>query len=132
MSAVEDVLIPYVPIVHLVDLPFPVSVNRLYRKGKNLVYKSAEAKTWIIKADNLWLSQKRGIPRCIGGPFSAWIELAIGMGRGDGDNRVKIVLDWAQRIGLISNDKNARRTTVEWVERHIAPHGCKLSLTEIA
>ena len=66
----------------------------------------------------------------ITGPFTA--ELLIADGRPlDCDNGAKGPLDWAQSRKLIANDKFCRRLVVEFVEPHRAPHGCRLTLTEI-
>jgi Holliday junction resolvase RusA-like endonuclease len=122
------------PIVHVLNLPFPVSVNRLWRRAKHGgMYKSPLAKRWIAAADEQVLVDKilRGA-RTIDGPFEAEILLNSEIGRRtDADNCAKTALDFAQSRGLISNDKFARRITIDWVPANRAPVGCKLILRQI-
>lgn len=132
LSAVDAILPPYKPVEIAVDLPPPISVNRIWRHGKGRVYRSAEYKKWIILADQQVLAGKflRG-HHTIDGPFEAHILLSSERGRIDCDNSAKILLDWAQSRSLISNDKFARRVTIEWVTASKAPVGCRLIIREL-
>lgn len=134
MSAVDAILEPYEPIALTVDLPFPVSTNRLWRwaRGKK-PYKSAEYRRWLASADQHVLVSKilRGA-KTICGPFEAAIFLSTDFRSGDPDNRIKAVLDYAQSRSLILDDKLAQKVTVEWVLPNHAPAGCRLVLQELA
>lgn len=110
-----------------IHLPMPPSVNRIWRShksGAGRVSISPEYAAWKRHADMLVISMgaKRGVKK-LQGPFEANIFLK--RQRGDLDNRVKGVLDWAQSREFIEDDKHCERMTVEWGE---APHGCRLIL----
>jgi Holliday junction resolvase RusA-like endonuclease len=119
----------------VVDLPFPPSVNRIWRAhaaAGNQVSRSPEYKKWIKVADLLVIANRAYPRRIIRGEFEASIALNAEMGRGgDLDNRVKVVLDWAQSRNCIANDKHCRRLIVEWVAHANAPDGCRLTLREM-
>jgi Holliday junction resolvase RusA-like endonuclease len=111
----------------VIDLPFPPSGNRIWRvrkAGKNLVSISPEYANWRRQADLLTISMGscKRVKR-IAGPFEAGIVLQ--RRRGDLDNRIKGVLDWAQSRLLIADDKFCEKLTVEWGD---APHGCRLTM----
>lgn len=116
-----------------VHLPLPPSVNRIWRsnkagKGAKRVSISPEYSSWRVQADRLAiaLGSCRGVKKILG-TFEA--RIIIKRGRGDLDNRVKGVLDWAQSRELIDDDKFCERLVVEWGD---APHGCRLILRAIA
>lgn len=121
------------PLTLTVDLPFPPSVNVLWRQKKGGgVYLSTEYRRWIRQAD-LHLMANRSRPNhTIAGPCSAELLLNIEGGMGDSDNRIKAVLDYAQRIRLVDNDKLVMRGTWAWVKPALAPRGCRLILRELA
>lgn len=113
----------------VIDLPFPPSVNRLWRSsnkdGRSQVYLSPSYVKWKKAAD--------AMPRPPGfvcGRFEAEIAVCPTKGnpRGDLDNRIKAVLDWSQRVGIIEDDKHCQRLIVEWVDAVRAPAGCRLVL----
>src|ERR1700680_2866807 len=95
------------PVIHVVDLPFPRSVNRIWRGARGAVHRSPEYTAWVKAADNLMLANggMRG-RQTIHGHFTALVEIKRHSINSDLDNRIKVVLDYAQRIGLVSNDKN--------------------------
>lgn len=110
-----------------VHLPRPPSVNRIWRSNKSgngRVSISPEYKAWKAHADILAISMGafRGVKK-IQGAFEAHIILQ--RGRGDLDNRIKGVLDWAQSRELVRNDSDCIKLTVEYGD---APHGCRLIL----
>jgi Holliday junction resolvase RusA-like endonuclease len=118
-------------IVTVVDLPSPPSANRLWRvprSGSGKPYASPEYRKWIDQADalSIALAQFRGVRR-IDGPFE--VHVVIQETAGDLDNRLKAILDYCEDRALISNDRNARKITMEYGE---APHGCHVTLTELA
>lgn len=123
----------------VIDLPFPPSVNRIWRgqttgNGGKRVRLSTEYKNWKKNADLVaiangsWRQRKH-----VSGNFEAHIGLDNEAGRwGDLDNRVKAVLDWAQSRLIIDDDKHCRRLTVEWVLHACAPDGCRLTLRSMS
>jgi len=119
------------PHTFVVDLPFPPSVNRIWRlrKGGNKIMRSKDYLDWLERADKHCIAQRTlaGITP-IAGPFAAIIQLARNAGRGDLDNRAKCVLDWAQSRALIVDDKHCQLLIIEWTDREFAPDGCRLSL----
>lgn len=116
----------------VINLPFPPSVNRIWRSrrghnGKPTFYLDRRYETWKRACDNLLMMHRREW-RPIAGRFSAIIILSEGRRRGDADNRVKGVLDWLQRANLIENDSLADSVTVRW---GYAPEGCRVHLTPV-
>jgi Holliday junction resolvase RusA-like endonuclease len=115
----------------VIDLPYPPSVNRIWRANKagpKAVSISPEYRTWKKHADGLALSmaQFRGV-KTIVGPFEA--KIVLKRQRGDLDNRSKGVLDWLQSRGVIADDKYCERLTMEWGE---APTGCRVTVRPCA
>ena len=113
-----------------IDLPYPVSTNRIWRYGKGRVYRSELYKEWMADADAHALTQLRGARPMIRGMFDAHIYLSQEGGRLDIDN-IKCLLDWAQSRRLISNDKHCHRLTIERIAAENAPAGCRLILREM-
>jgi crossover junction endodeoxyribonuclease RusA len=110
-----------------IDLPIPPSVNAIWRSGRGRVYRSEKYLDWTAAADALVMANRQYPKRKIGGHFSAHICLSEDHGRGDLDNKIKAVLDWAQSRDLIRNDKDCRRLTAEYA----AVDGCRLILRTI-
>jgi hypothetical protein len=112
----------------ILDLPFPISVNCIWRSGRRRVFRSEEYLAWIQQAEALcvYLGSLRGA-QAIVGPFDAEIVLDVNerARAGDLDNRLKVILDFAQRVELIRNDRDLERLTACWGE---APRGCRLTL----
>lgn len=113
-----------------VHLPMPPSVNRIWRAnkaGSKRVSTSQEYRNWRAHADILAISMRalHGVKK-IQGPFEA--HIVIKRGRGDLDNRIKGVLDWAQSRELVRNDSDCQKLLVEYGD---APHGCKLTLRPV-
>lgn len=119
-------------IQHQVHLPLPPSVNAIWRmgaRGGGKVYLHPKYQAWKKNADAEWMAQggNRGL-RTIKNWFCVRIVLAFDC-PGDADNRIKGLLDWAQRAALIANDSLCWRVTAT---RGNAPHGCTLRIWEIA
>lgn len=122
-----------------VELPFPVSMNRVWRvgrhkrSGKRIVYRSPQYQKWIKEADSQWLIQKpRGSFKTIDGSFNARVMLSRPDKRSrDCDNLAKGVLDFAQRVGIIKNDNNALEIRSGWVTSEEAPMGCVLIISPV-
>jgi crossover junction endodeoxyribonuclease RusA len=113
-----------------VFLPWPPSLNRLWRSGKGRVYKSAKYICWYTEAD--WaIKQLAGHPT-IKGKFKAEIVLTPpDKRRIDLDNRIKAIFDVAEKCGLIENDSLCEHLTVQYDRVSIRP-GAKLTLSEFA
>ena len=120
--------------MNVVDLPFPVSVNRLWRKGRHGgIHLSPAYHDWRVQAD-LTAMLQRGRRHTIRGPFTAEVALDRDKRKPamDLDNHAKSVLDWAQSRELIFDDKFCERLTIEWVDHANAPEGCRVVLRELA
>lgn len=115
----------------ILDLPAPPSVNRIWRHTRGHVYKSKEYNDWIKLADVTCLLHRQ-YPRDnkIIGPFEIAIYLANSIG-GDGDNRIKALLDWCQSREIIANDKDCTRGSWEWVPTAEAPLGVRVHLRSL-
>lgn len=124
----------HVRIVNVVDLPFPPSINRIWRASKiDRITKSVEYKEWQRRADVTVIAARTHLKtRIIIGSFEAYIIFDHKKRRGDLDNYVKVVLDWAQSRNMIANDKFCEKLTVEWGATDCAPKGCRLTLRELA
>lgn len=119
----------------VLHLPLPPSVNAATRVGRNkysgktFVYSSQEKKKFIADADVLFIAQKRGIG-FVKGRFTYHLVLneKLRHGNADGDNRMKYALDYAQRVGLIENDKLAEGGSWAWGP---CKHGAMLSIHRV-
>jgi Holliday junction resolvase RusA-like endonuclease len=122
----------------IIDLPYPPSVNRLWRSTaaeKNRVYLSPAYTKWKDAADVLLLTTKGWRGKTVTGAFHIEIALcptAQGHPRGDLDNRIKAVLDYLQRVEIIVNDKHCQRLLAQWVDRASAPSGCRVKVESCA
>jgi Holliday junction resolvase RusA-like endonuclease len=114
------------PIEITVDLPLPPSVNQIWRSARGKVHRSKLYLDWTTAADMTVMANRQYPKRKIVAEFCAHVVFDHS-GRGDLDNRIKAVLDWAQSRDLIRNDSDCRRLTAEWGE---APAGCRLMLRE--
>ena len=139
MSAV-DAILPHEPVTVTLDLPFPPSKNRLWRRSKGKpekgkkggMYMSPQYASWIRTADGYRMMQRPSAVRTINVPFETLILINSDSGIGDSHNRIECVMDYLQRIEVISNDKLSRRTAIEWVEASKAPYGCRVIIKELA
>lgn len=88
------------------DLPWPPTQNHIWRKGRGRVYRNPKYLDWIAEAG--W-KIKAANPKPIQGRFGAFVTLYPPNKREiDVDNRTKVLLDLAQRMGLIENDSKCR------------------------
>ena len=121
------------PIEVTVDLPLPPSVNTIWRHVRGRVIRSVVYRDWITRADAVLMASPsawRG--RTIMGPCEVHLMFNVESGIGDGDNRIKAILDYCQRVELIDNDKLIMRGTWEWVKPAAAPAGVRVILRELA
>lgn len=126
------------PIVHVLDLPLPPSVNRIWRKSgaakaAGTIHRSPEYKSWVHKAGLALLvsGAKRG-RKAITGRFTAIIEIqrtwtVLQRNKFDLENRTKALFDFCQEHGFIGDDRDLEEYTVKWTSTN-APHGCRITL----
>lgn len=120
----------------VLHLPMPPSVNAATRVGRNkytgkaFVYSSPEKCRFFADADVLYLTQKRHLG-FVRGRFTYHLTLneKLRDPRSDGDNRGKYALDYAQRVGLIENDKLAEGGSWSWGP---CEHGAVLSIHPVS
>ena len=108
------------------DLPKPVSTNNLYytaqKTGKR--HKTARYCTWLREAG--WMIRAASPKvRQITGACEVSLTLSRSW-RGDIDN-IKCVLDAMQNFGVILNDKQVERITIERADIE----GCRVSIRPI-
>jgi Holliday junction resolvase RusA-like endonuclease len=123
------------PLECVMDIPFPPSTNKLWRISGRRNHLSAEYQAWRKQADMAVIANGTWRNRvAMPAHFTALILLSTEhrTARTDGDNRIKACLDWAQRIGLITNDAKCDEVTARWVPTHEAPHGARLVLRSVA
>src|SRR5690242_1389792 len=100
-----------------INLPWPPSQNAIWRKNKRAskgVYRDPKYVRWIEQS--LWIA-KLGKHQQIKGKFSATIILnPPDKRKSDIDNRVKVLLDLAQKANLIENDNLCRLLIVSYGE----------------
>jgi Holliday junction resolvase RusA-like endonuclease len=114
-----------------IDLPMPPSANRLWRRGRKGMIKSVEYVKWLRHADGEAIAgHARWKGYKINGKFSVTILLNDNY-RGDGDNRIKALLDWAQSRELVVNDVYCRSGSWSWVNAQSAPLGARMILRSI-
>lgn len=112
----------------VLDLPAPISVNKLRRidwANQKLVQR------WRDAANGLLLVAKRRPVDPLRFNTVERFELGIVLDetkvRSDADNCAKILIDYLCTIGLIIDDapKHMRKVTIEWGE---APEGCRVTI----
>lgn len=111
----------------VLDLPTPISINRLWRASKSTVIKSVAYKQWIKAADGMLLefAQLRGV-KPIAGKFTA--QIVVKRSNLDLDNNSKCVLDFLQSRNFIVNDKFCEELTLRWGD---APTGCRVTVRAV-
>lgn len=119
-------------IAHVLDLPAPPSTNRLWAQGRGRVFKSKDYARWLDDAGlALLVDRKIGGRKTITGKFTAIIQVARDVTKGDLDNIPKALFDICQRYQFISNDVNLEEYTVKWTDEN-APRGCRITLVSVA
>lgn len=120
------------PAVIVVDLPAPLSVNRL----RKIDWSSSKRKRgWTKAADAMMLGarcrSRNPIRHHTLKRFELLIVLSEAHTKIDLDNSLKWLIDYLRRVELIIDDgpQHMRRLVVEW---GLAPQGCRVTLTEVA
>lgn len=109
----------------VLDLPTPISVNRIWRVAKaGHVIKSHVYKRWIKEADAMLLDlgQLKGV-KPITGKFTALI--VVKRVKMDLDNSAKCLLDYLQNRNFILNDDLCQELTLRWGD---APTGARVTV----
>lgn len=97
----------------VVDLPFPPSVNHIWRKGRSGFHKSAKYKAWLEEAGKELLRQR---PQKISGEYRIRFCLTPpDKRRRDQDNYIKAVSDLLVQHGVIDDDSFAIETVIKWI-----------------
>ena len=98
-------------------LPFPVSVNEIWRGNGSRTFTSPTYKTWKQEANAAFLQQKRAAGTPITGHFTYHVVLdeKRRTPKMDGDNYAsKAVLDFLQSVNVIENDSKADAGSWSW------------------
>lgn len=96
------------------SVPYPPSVNRIWRQGKGRVHKAKEYTDWIALA--AWeIRAQLGPKKVITQPFK--LELRVNRPdkrKRDLDNLLKPILDLIAHYGLIENDSLCHWIDARW------------------
>lgn len=104
-----------------VTLPYPPTVNNLFKNVRNGRAKTDQYKAWINEA--LW-TLKAQRPAKHPGSFRATIVLdRPDLCRRDIDNTVKALLDLLKTAGVIEDDHLAQSVMVAWAWDKVTPGG---------
>jgi Holliday junction resolvase RusA-like endonuclease len=109
-----------------IDIPMPPSTNQMYGKGRGRVFISNRYRRWIKEAGQCVMAAgiMRGL-KPISGKFKAIITVDQQLSKADCDNLTKPEMDMAQRLNIITNDKNSEHVGTGW---GTAPLGCRLTI----
>lgn len=116
----------------VIDLPPPVSVNKLRRVDWA---NQGAVRKWRAEANGLLLVAKRRPADPLRFHTVDRFELAIVLDENrvktDADNCAKILIDYLCTIGVIIDDapKHMRKVTIEW---GYAPEGCRVTVKPLA
>jgi crossover junction endodeoxyribonuclease RusA len=115
----------------IVDLPWPPSVNALWRSSGNRVHRSKRYVLWLKEAELLWLCQRPKLKeREILGEFCCSIVLwPPDKRKRDIDNFSKPALDFLQHMQIIENDYLCRLLLITYGMENTAPLGLRVTLT---
>ena len=99
-------------------LPFPPSANTLWRFDRGRLHLSSNYVRWQKQANEAAREQDLCRHSVIG-RFTIAVKVSERFKkRGtDIDNRLKAVCDWCQRFGLIVDDSDCRKSSIEWSAR---------------
>lgn len=116
------------------DLPYPVSVNLIWRSAKGKVYKSPEYINWINQAFLTWMIQK---PKCSIRRIEGYYCLSIVVcppdnRKRDLDNLIKVIQDFLQTDGIVENDSLCRDLRIRFGNHQEAPMGARLTIAPLS
>ena len=109
-----------------IELPFPPSVNALWRRGRSGMYRAPRYMTWINAAGWQLKGQR---PGRISGDYILVIQLERRDRRKrDADNFIKAVSDLLVSHGVIEDDALAQSVTAIWSDNI---KGCRVVVTPV-
>lgn len=119
-----------------IDLPFPPSVNRIWRSGQGRVYRSAAYKSWEHQAGLAWMIARAKMPSLRELPFIGHYELELTAAppdkrKRDLGNLEKVVSDFAQKMGIVRDDCFCRKITLEYGSKDDAPSGVRATFRTV-
>lgn len=120
-----------------IDLPFPPSINSLWRRAKKGVTAAGKKRQGMIRSDRyatwarsagIYINEQR--PGRIVGAFTAHIliERKADRTRRDVDNLSKAIFDCLQEHGIIEDDSLAWQVTIGWSHD---VHGARVVLEKV-
>lgn len=96
-----------------IQLPYPPSANRLWRRSGTHIHKSAQYTKWLREAGWQAISQK---PGGIKGPYALQIQaVRPDKRKRDLGNLLKGIEDLLVSIGVIEDDSHADLISMRWV-----------------
>ncbi len=100
---------------HRLVLPFPPSVNSIWKWTKRTVIRDPAYSAWLRTCDGCVYEQIARPRQTIKGKYDLCVTLdSSRFGFVDQDNCLKATSDFLQRAALIENDKNAWHTELRW------------------
>jgi Holliday junction resolvase RusA-like endonuclease len=113
----------------MLSLPFPISTNALYSRGRGRVFRSKRYQSWIREAGTQLRAQR---PGSIAGPVNVKVDLVAPDRRvRDADNTMKCVMDLLVAHRVIEADDSS---IVRWVHPEWQDEGppCLVTITACA
>lgn len=112
----------------VIDLPFPPSVNSIWRGSGRHVYRSTKYKDWIADAWGCWLCQRATQKeKSIKGYYTLEIIINAPDGRRrDLGNYEKVVSDFLESSHIIDNDCLCQDLHLAWGAKEDAPLGVRV------
>ena len=96
----------------ILTLPYPPSVNSIWRAGNGRIYKSAGYNAWIKEAG--WMAKAQH-PGKLTGKYFMWIlATAPDRRRRDVANLEKVVSDLLQSLEIVRDDSDCQSCTIAW------------------
>jgi crossover junction endodeoxyribonuclease RusA len=116
-----------------IDLPYPVSMNRIWRGSGKHVYRSPEYINWLTQAGFAWMTQKsKSKTKRIEGEYEFHATVyPPDKRKRDLGNLEKVLQDFAQQAGIIEDDHFCRKITLEYGGPEDAPLGARLTFTKL-
>ncbi len=95
------------------QLPFPPSANRLWRRSGHTIHKSKTYTDWLRDAGWQVIAQKAG---GIAGPYTLAIQAKRpDKRRRDIDNLIKPINDLLMSVGAVDDDSHCELVSARWV-----------------
>lgn len=116
----------------VIDLPFPPSVNSIWRGSGKHVYRSEKYKDWIADAWGCWLCQRATQKeKSIKGYYTLTVILNAPDKRlRDVGNYEKATSDFLEKIRVIQNDCLCCDQHLVWGDQDDAPLGMRVILDQ--